>query len=221
MDSTVAGEGERSAITFMTTTEDDRTDRWMGVARWGAVTMAVWSVGLQLVAGSIIPPVAVIGVVFAGFVPFLRGQRPRLGLTLAVLTLLMVVADALVIIDDAPHPESAPAFIFNLLSLTGAAVSMIGGVAAFRRMGIDRIGAVARVAPAVFSVGAFLSILVAANTTSESAMPGDVRLVASGASWSVHTVTAGAGGALWVDDTDGIRQVSQWSRRASSVRSRR
>ncbi len=56
---------------------------WMRLSRGASITMVLWSVVLQATAGAVIPPVLVIGASFLLLVPFLRGQRRRLGLALA------------------------------------------------------------------------------------------------------------------------------------------
>jgi plastocyanin len=190
-------------ITDETTTT---TTDWMKVARAGAMTMVVWSIALNVLAGGI-PPVMVIGVVFFGFVPFLRGERPRLGLAFAVLSVMILAANLPIVLDDLSNPESAPAFILNLLSIVGVSVAAIGGFAAFRRSGTASISRIAWVAPSVFVAGAVLSLVLAAQTSSDPALPGDVEMVALGAQWQASDLEIARGNGLWIDNQDGIRHT--------------
>lgn len=182
------------------------TTAWMKVARAGASTMVAWAIILNILAGGI-PPVIVIGLVFLGFVPFLRGERPRLGLAFALVSIVTLVANLPIVIDDMSNPESAPAFILNLLSVVGVAVSAIGGFAAFRRMDDTAISRVAWAAPSVFVTGAVLSLVLAAQTTSDPALPGDVEMVASGAQWQTADIEVARGDGLWIDNQDGVRHT--------------
>lgn len=187
--------------TGRTTTTD-----WMKVARAGAITMVVWSIVLNVMAGGI-PPVMVIGVIYLLFVPFLRGERPRLGLGFAVLGVLTIAGNIPIVIDDASNPESAPAFILNLLALVAIAVCVIGGVAAFRRAGTAAIAKVARIAPAVFIAGAAFSLVMASQVPADPALPGDFELAAAGAEWESTVIEVASGDGLWVDNQDGIRHT--------------
>lgn len=188
------------------TAEETTTPDWLRVARAGAMTMVVWSIALNILAGGI-PPVMVVGVVFLGFVPFLRGERPRLGLTFAVISVLILAGNLPIVLDDLSNPESAPAFILNLLSIVGVSVSAIGGFAAFRHMATTAISRIAWVAPSVFVAGAALSLVLAAQTSSDPALPGDVELVALGAQWQSTDLEIAQGDGLWIDNQDGIRHT--------------
>ena len=185
---------------------ESTTPAWMRVALAGALTMVTWSIVLQALAG-FIPPVAIIGLIFATFAVFLRGERPRLGLAAAIVAALAVLGNLPIILDDLSNPESAPSFILNLLSLIGVALVVIGGIAAFRGFATDRIGSVARVAPLVLVVGAFLSLLMAANTQSVPAGIGDVDVVAAGVAWEPGDINVSSGGGVWIDNRDGIRHT--------------
>lgn len=195
--------GGATRETSITTTTD-----WMRLARGGAIVMAIWSIALQGFARSLIPPVAVIGLVFLGFVPFLKGERRVLGLVVAVFGALAVAGNVEIILDDLQNPESAPAFILNLLSLVGVALAVGGGLAAFLRRSSDPIRMLAVGAAAVFIAGAVASVAIAANTESDTALAGDVAVTARQVMWAPETVAVDASATgLWVDNQDGIRHT--------------
>ena len=106
-----------------TTEEAAATVQWMSLARAGAIVMVTWSVILQVLAG-LIPPVAVIGAIFLGFVPFLSGERRKLALVYAVLATLAIGGNLPPVIDELSNPESSPAFILTLLSVVGVTLAM-------------------------------------------------------------------------------------------------
>ena len=189
------------------TGEESREARqWMRLARIGAIVMVVWSVILQVLAG-LIPPVAVIGAVFLGFIPFLSGERRKLGLVYAALAALAIGANLPPVIDELSNPESSPAFILTLLSVLGVTLAIVSGLGAFFRWSPSPIRRLAYGAGAVFVVGSVFSLALAAATPSDAARPGDVQVVAEGVMWMPEELTVSESSGLWIDNRDGIRHT--------------
>ncbi|MDJ0953020.1 MAG: hypothetical protein QNJ81_05020, partial [Acidimicrobiia bacterium] len=181
---------------------------WLKLARAGAITMVVFAIALQAIARTVIPPVLVIGLVFLALVPFLSGERRRVGLGAAVFGLAAYLANLPVILDDLRNPESAPAFILQLLSTVGVALVIIGGVAAFRRSSADLIRPLAMIAVAVFATGSLGSMAVAAGTESDVALPTDVAITAQQIMWSSEEIVVdSATTGLWIENKDGVRHT--------------
>jgi plastocyanin len=184
------------------------TGEWLRLARGGAIVMAVWSIALQGFAQSLIPPVAVIGLVFLGFVPFLKGERRTLGLVVVVFGVLAVAGNLEIILDELRNPESAPAFVLNLLSLVGVSLAVVGGLSAFLRRPAHPVRTVAVAAAGVFVAGSVASFAIAAGTPSETPLPGDVQVTAHQVMWAPETIALDASdGGLWIDNQDGIRHT--------------
>ncbi len=184
------------------------TPEWLRLARGASIAMAVWSVALQLLAGTVIPPVAVIGLAFLVFAVFLKGERRRLGLVLTVFATLAVVGNLPVIADELQNPESAPAFILNLFSLSAVAVAAIAGVNAFRKSATSPIKPIALAATGVFVAGTIVSLLAAAATPSDEALATDVEVTAQQVMWAPEAIVISADATgLWVDNRDGIRHT--------------
>ena len=186
--------------------EATETSRWMRPARAAAIVIVVWSIVLQLLAG-LIPPVAIIGAIFLGFIPFLSGERRRLGLAYATVAALAAGGNLPVIVDELSNPESAPAFILTLLSMVGVTLAVVSGLGAFFRWSPDVIGRVGVGAAGVFVIGAAVSLLAAANTPSDTAVAGDVEVVAEAVTWMPDEITVAGSGGLWLDNRDGIRHT--------------
>jgi plastocyanin len=181
---------------------------WLRLARGGAMVMAMWSIALQAFAQSLIPPVAVIGLVFLGFAPFLKGERRILGLVVAVFGVLAVAGNIEIILDELQNPDSAPAFILNLLSLVGVSLVVVGGLAAFLRRPSGSIRTLAVGAAGVFIAGTVASLAIAAGTESDTARAGDVEVTARKVMWAPETIALDASdGGLWIDNRDGIRHT--------------
>ena len=183
------------------------TENWLRLARGAAITMVVWAIILQLTARVIIPPVLVIGVVFAGFVPFLRDGRRRVALGLAIFSFLALGGNIPGLVDELTHLSSAPAFILTLLSFQGAVVAIIAGVGAFRSRNVPPTRRVVSVAAAAFVVFAATSIGVAATTDSDVAQAGDVQVVAEKVKFNPDEIRVSVGDGIWVDNKDGIRHT--------------
>ena len=181
---------------------------WIGLVRAGAIVMVVFAVVLQATARTIIPPVLVIGLVFLAAAPFLRGERRGLGLGLALFGTAAYIGNLPIIIDDLTHPESAPAFVLQVLSTVGVALVVIGGVAAWLRRPTRLLQPVALAAAGVFLVGTVGSIAVAAGTDSVAALPDDVQVTAEQLMWAPEAISIdGAATGIWIDNKDGIRHT--------------
>jgi hypothetical protein len=181
---------------------------WISLVRAGAVVMVVFAIALQSMARTIIPPVLVIGLVFLAATPFLKGERRGLGAGLAVFGAVAYLANLPIILDDLAHPESAPAFVLQLLSTVGVGLVVIGGVAAWLRRPTRLLQPLAIAAAGVFLVGTFASLGMAANTDSAAALPGDVQVTAEQLMWAPEDIAIdGASTGIWIDNKDGIRHT--------------
>ena len=183
------------------------TENWLRLARWMAITMVVWAVVTHITARVIIPPVLVIGLIYAVFIPFLRDGRRKVALGLAVFSFLALAGNVPGLVDELSHLSSAPAFILTLLSLLGALVAIVAGIGAFRSDSEPPTRPIVFGAAAVFVVLAATSVVVAANTDSDAAQAGDVEIVAEKVKFNPGEITVPVGGGIWVDNKDGIRHT--------------
>jgi plastocyanin len=184
------------------------TTTWLRLARGAAVALVLWSIALQTLAGTVIPPVAVIGAAYLVFAVFSRGLRRRLGLAIAVFSVLAVAGNLPAIVDELRHPESAPAFILTLLAVTAAAVALVAGLGAFRQWSTGNVRRLAVGSASVFVLGAGVSTIAAANTSSDGVLAFDVVVTAEGLAWhplDVRLDSASSG--VWVDNRDGVRHT--------------
>jgi plastocyanin len=188
--------------------EDERTSAWMRLARGGAIAFVAWSLLLQLTAGVLIPPVAFLGVVFLAFVPFLTGNRRRLGMALAVAGVLSLVGNLGGVVDDLSNPDSTPAFVLTLLAVIAVGVATIGGLGVFFGWSGERVRTVVVASGVTLAVGSMMSFVIGTNTDSDFKLPADVAVTASQLRWDPTEIVVGSGGsALWVDNRDGVRHA--------------
>lgn len=184
------------------------TSGWVKVARVGSLTIGVWSVALQTLAGEIIPPVALIGVVFTVLAVFLKGERRRLALVTALLALLAVGGNLPMTIDELSHPSSPMAFLLTLLVTSAAAVVAVAGLAAFFGWSLDTRRAVYYSWGGVLALGVVVSMAAASGVESVDPMPGDVEVVANGVEFDRERIVVPAGETgFWLDNRDGIRHT--------------
>lgn len=191
-----------------TTTTAATTADWLRFARYAAITMVIWAVLVHLTARVLIPPVLVIGLIYLAFVPFLRRERRWVGLGLAAFSALALLGNVPGLADELSNPESAPAFILTLLSVTAAVLAVISGSAAFFGWSTAPMRALAIGAVSVFAVGALSSLAIFVNTESDAALGSDVEVVAEKVLWEPEDIVLPAGSAgVWVENKDGIRHT--------------
>lgn len=189
--------------------QDPGTTRsWLQLARVASLVIVGWAITLQVLAGELIPPVTIIGIVFAVLAVFLRGERRRLGLAAAVLAAISIAGNLPMNLDELSHPSTPPAFLLTVTAVSASLVIVISGLAAFRGAADAQKRAV------YYSWGGLgiLAIVIAVGAASgvDSAQPldDDVQVVASGVQYDTDeiVVTAGENG-FWLDNRDGIRHT--------------
>lgn len=184
------------------------TEQWMRLARGAAITLVVWAILLHLTTRTIIPPVLVIGLVFAGFIPFLRGERRRLGVGLAIFTTVALAGNLPGVIDELTHLDSAPAFVLTLLSVVAAFVAVIAGLGVFFGWAVAPIRPLVLAAAAVFTALSASSVMMSASTGSDALAAGDVEIVAEKIAFGPNDISMSAGdGGVWIENKDGIRHT--------------
>lgn len=183
------------------------SDPWWRVSRWGAAAMGVWSLGLQLLIGEVVPPVLAIGVIFVAFVPFLRPGARRLGLVVGILAVLAIVGNLGPLVDELTHPDSAWAFVPSLFATLTALVLAVAGVAAFRRSSASPRPLLIAAA-AVLVIGLLGATVATASVDSDDLAAGDAVIVAKGNEFVDERIVVPVGlQGFWLDNRDGIRHT--------------
>ena len=115
---------------------------------------------------------------------------------------LVVVLTSPFAIPDLAHPESPLNFAYG--SVAGLALPIaivITAIGALRRWSDQRRTTTWIATAAVITLGTVISLVAAANTTSDVAVEGDVIVAAADVEFP-ETVRVAAGGALFVDNRD-------------------
>lgn len=182
--------------------------RWVRVSRYAALTVLVWSLVLQGIAGEFIPEIAAIGVVFGAFVPFLKGERRTLAAVVGSLAVVALLGNVPATIDELTHPDSAPAFILTLLVTLAAATAIVAGIAVLVRGSGEAIKGTIITISGLFVVGVVVAVVSAAGVASIQPADGDLQVVAKGVEFDQVELVASAGTTgFWIDNQDGIRHT--------------
>lgn len=180
---------------------------WVKVAKASAVMVVVWAGLLHIVAQVIIPPVIVIGLIGLAFASSLRTIRRKTALGYALFSVLSVVGNLPGVIGDLSDISSTPAFSLTLLHSLVAALGMVGGLGMFFGWSGQPIRALVSGAATLFGVLIVASMVVAWQTDSAAALDGDVAIAMERVQFVPGEVRVVSGGALWVNNQDGIRHT--------------
>jgi plastocyanin len=168
----------------------------------------VFSVGLQLVAGEVIPPVLVVGFVFGTLAFLLKQGRRRVSAIGTGLAGLALAGNAPFIIEDLSHPNGGWVFALTLLSLLAGLAMILGGLGAFFGWSPTRISTIAVSFATVLAVGTMSSLLLAAAEPSEETAAGDTVVGAERIRFAPNEIVMAPGSpGVWVDNRDGIRHT--------------
>jgi hypothetical protein len=181
-------------------------DPWIQVARYGALTIAAYSLVFQLLAG-FSPPMIVIGLLFLGFGVLIRDDRRRLAFASGGIALVLVVAFAAPLFDALTDLESLEAYTLNLFLTLTAIVSFVAGIGAIRRGSGRFIRPMVASAMGLFVAGFAASAVVAAGVVSVPPLPDDARVVAEALAYEPRDLVVASGSGIWMENRDGVRHT--------------
>ena len=190
---------ERSRPSTTIAPPDQRGDRLVA----GALLIAAGVLVLyQLLAGHVIPPLAVFAAlttVIAG--PLLR-RRPRWLLALAAgVAVLYLGGSVPFVVANLAHPESPVSFLAEAFLVLAFVTAIVGVVLRWRGAGDAARRRLVAGAVGIGLVGVVVSLVTAASVDSAARQDGDVPLVTDRSVWP-DEVEVTAGGVLWVDNRD-------------------
>lgn len=173
----------------------------------GLLLLAGLFVVVQVLAGEVIPPLAVPAVLYAGFGLALLRWRPRwLLLTVAGLVVVHVVTSIPFIVGSLSHPETPATFLPDALIVIGAVTVAAAAAFGFRGGG-TRARRRLTIGAGVAAVGAgAITALAAGQVTADPQQPGDVAVTAEQTRYP-DRVELPTDGVLWVDNQDAFRHT--------------
>ncbi len=130
-------------------------------------------------------------------------------ITVLVILLLLLLLNLASLIEDLAHPESAFNFIaFGVIPLTLVLAGIVASIAVLTSRSDDTASAVAYAAVIIIVVGAVIGIIAALGLEDDTAVAGDLQIVAEDVEFSPDALS-GAGGSVGVlvDNKDPIRHT--------------
>jgi plastocyanin len=185
-------------------TAAEYADGWRRLGSAAAAVMVIWSIALQATAGSIIPPVAVVGAVFAVLAILLsRSRRTWVAVAGAVVPLLALAGNVPPIVHDLSHPEEGLVFALTVVSVVGALTTSLAGFMTWLRRPSQGARPTAAVSVGIVVVAAAVGAVAASGVESVPAAAGDVMVVAKAVAFTPGEIVLAAGDTgIWVDNAD-------------------
>ena len=183
--------------------------QWARVVVGSFAVMAATFLSILLITLALIPPVLILGVIFAVLTYVVwRWHARRWVLPIAaVLALLAVIGNLQIVVEDLAHPDTiagfGPTAVIVLAALlgAGAAVAALAGVDPALRRPVA--GVVAALAVVLVAVSAVATL----GLESDAQQVGDIVVVAEDVEYP-ETLSASAGAiAFYVDNKDVIRHT--------------
>jgi plastocyanin len=167
------------------------------------LTTAVLLVGYQLLAGHLIPPLVVFGVLTAGLGVATLRRRWRWLLVLdALVAGLYLVGSVPFFAANLAHPESPVSFLAEAFLLVALTTVLVGVVLRWRSAS-DLARRRTVVAALVLAASAtVVSLTAAASVDPQAQQDGDVELVSDRSTFPERVEMAAGPGVLWVDNRD-------------------
>lgn len=199
--------GEQSVL------EEEQSKRWTwSLLVWLApVLIGATFLSVLLVVFRELDPF-VLGIVTILFVAALVGWRlPRRAGPITVLVILVLLLLLFVpsLLEDLAHPESALTFIFfGIVPLALITTGIIASIAALTSRSDAAASVVAYAAGIIIVVGAAIGIIATLGVEDDTALSGDVELVAEKVEFSPDALSAEDGSVgVFVDNRDPIRHT--------------
>lgn len=176
---------------------------WLGLARIAALVVTGWAIVLQILAGHLIPPVALVGAGFALMAGLLRRPSRWTGLMVAGAATLALVGNAPVVVEQFTRPASGPEFILNTIVTSSGLVVILSGMAAFRAWPTRPIRHAKAAWMVTVTAGAVIAFVASAGVESVQPASGDIQVAAEGVAFDRDVISVPAGRvAFFVDNHD-------------------
>lgn len=180
-----------------------RGDRFLG---GGLLLLAALFASIQILAGEVIPPLAVAALVYAGLGGvLLRVTRRWLVLATSVLIVVHLATSIPFLVAALAHPESPASFLPDAFIVVVALAVLAGALTGLRGRGSRRrIAVAAALLAAALTVG---SVVAASGVDSDVRQAGDVPIESVRSTFPARVQVPAGGAALWVDNQDPFRHT--------------
>lgn len=172
----------------------------------GLLLAAALFAAVQVLAGEVIPPLAVPMVVYAAFGFALARSAPRwLLVTTAVLLTLHLLTSLPFLVGALSHPETPGSFLPDAFIVITVVTVVIGALVGLR--GRRNRRPLAGGAAALAAVVAVVSLVAAAGVSSDERQDGDVPVETVRTMFPAELAVPAGGATLWIDNQDAFRHT--------------
>lgn len=168
------------------------------------LTVTLTLIVVQVLAGHLIPPLMIFGLIYLVVGLAIGRRRSRwLLMAIIVLTLAHLGGSIPFIAANLAHPESPASFIFEAVSTLAVLTVLVGAILGLRagQPTVDR-RPVALAAGGLAAVAVVISLFAASGVSSDAQQPGDVVVEAIRSTFPAHVEVAAGEAALWIDNQD-------------------
>ncbi len=185
-----------------------RRGAWTTVLTAALTAVSILFVGMMLIDGEVIPPLAIFGVVFAGLAAGVTMTARRwMSAVAGLASLAILVLHAIFGLEDFAHPESFFSFVPTLAVVTGCTLAVISAAAVTFRLPARAAYPAGGAAIAIVAAAIAVSGVATARLESDARGSSDVTVVARDVEFP-GTVTVNAGEvSFFVQNKDRFRHT--------------
>ena len=180
---------------------------WRSLAVAGLALMVFALVLTQVIAGVVIPPLAVFSIIFLILAVLVARVRSRWPLIVTAVVVLGYAGSSIPFLaEDLPHPASTGSFVPAALALIGGIIAAVGALIGFFRPGSGGsrgVGALAALAALAIVATSFVANGAVDDATRQ---PDDVVITAEGTQYPEATEVRSQG-AVFVENRDAYRHT--------------
>jgi plastocyanin len=167
------------------------------------LTTTLLLVSYQLLAGHVIPPLAIFAVLLGALGAATLRRRSRWLLLLdAVIAVVYLVGSVPFLTANLAHPESPVSFLAEVFLLLALVTVVIGVVLRLRRAGDGARRRTVVGAVGLAGVATVVSLVAAAGVDADAQQDGDVPIVVDRSVFPERVEVPAGGSVLWVDNAD-------------------
>jgi plastocyanin len=180
---------------------------WKSALRAALILNIAVCVLVHAYVQAVIPPLIVLFVLFNVALYLLRRDR-RAGVWIGgIASLLLLLGNLQLVLEDLGHPDSPLAFVSSGAGVVGAIGGFIAMVAVLRRWPPAGAAPMTYIGGAIVAVLMVVGIVGGLGVDSDERQEGDIAIEAEDVEWSDEELTVESGGAVFVDNKDGYRHT--------------
>jgi plastocyanin len=167
----------------------------------GSVVLVL--VAVQVLAGELIPPLAVFAIVYLVLALAVARRRSRWLLAIVMaLAAVHLLGSVPFFAANLAHPESPGSFLVEVAVLLTVTVTLVGAIGGMRREAPRSRRPLVAGAAALGALAVVVSLIAAAGVDADARQPGDVVVEAMGSTYPARLQLPAGESVLWIDNQD-------------------